>query len=353
GPIDCRKMAVDWPSDASPLFSRTPLYVAEDGTATLMFRRISDRWVTDMVADVDGAVRMAMMRVRGSNETSGVTGCATSDPGYRWPRYALGVRGADSEGTDLTTHQGLITGSVESGEPEVFRHYTDGLVRSWFISESLVAWEDATTFQVYASPWSDSESLVTAPPTDPDNLHANQVRWWKDALFWKTNAATIHGINIWTANEGARPFIRWVGDPNRGAADLGTDGVDLVWAYGEGAVPPTSYAARSIMTAPYTTDSATVHATARRLRSDPDECIGCDFFEVGCGYAAHRAAPSVMVVRLSDGWSWRVPSVWPDAWPEWALGVTCDEVFVYGRMDGAYNIARIRLDSLGPGEAPD
>ncbi|MCC6528347.1 MAG: hypothetical protein IT373_37225, partial [Polyangiaceae bacterium] len=317
---------------------------------TLMFRRISERWVTDMVADVDGAVRMAMMWVKGATDW----GCALTDPGYRWPRYALGVRGADSEGTDLTTHQGLITGNVESGQPEVFRHYTDGLVRSWFISESLVAWEDATTFQVYASPWSGSESLVTAPPTDPDHLHANQVRWWQDALFWKTNAATIHGINIWTANEGARPFIRWVGDPNRGAADLGTDGVDLVWAYGEGAVPPTLYATRSIMTAPYTTDSGTVNATARRLRSDPDECIGCDEFQVGCGYAAHPAeGNNVLVVRISDGWSWRVPSVWPGDVLSYALGVTCDEVFVAGTVSGVHNIARIRLDSLGQGEAPD
>lgn len=35
------------------------------------------------------------------------------------------------------------------------------------------------------------------------------------------------------------------------------------------------------------------------------------------------------------------------------IGVTCDEVFVLGRYGGVWNIARIRLDSLGPGIAPD
>jgi hypothetical protein len=36
-----------------------------------------------------------------------------------------------------------------------------------------------------------------------------------------------------------------------------------------------------------------------------------------------------------------------------ALGVTCQDVFAVGYIGDHSNIARVRLDSLGPGTAPD
>ncbi|MBI4955296.1 MAG: hypothetical protein HY908_24950, partial [Myxococcales bacterium] len=194
GSVDCRKMVVDWtPAHAFAIYSQAPLYVHDDGTPTLMFRRISERWITDMIADADGPVRMAVMRVRGSQETAGGSGagCSLGSPGYRWPRFALGVQGHDSEGDWLTSpHQGALAGTVDSPKPEVFRHYTDGRVRSWFMSADYIAWGNSTDFKVVASPWDETEIDVTSPPDDPDHLHANQVRWWKDALFWKTNGGS-------------------------------------------------------------------------------------------------------------------------------------------------------------------
>jgi hypothetical protein len=35
------------------------------------------------------------------------------------------------------------------------------------------------------------------------------------------------------------------------------------------------------------------------------------------------------------------------------IGITCEEVFATGQIDGKITMARIRLDSLGAGMAPD
>jgi hypothetical protein len=125
----------------------------------------------------------------------------------------------------------------------------------------------------------------------------------------------------------------------------------MVWSYGEGKLPnETTYPIRSVMTSPFTTDPDAV--VPRRLRSEPPFAMGVDGWEVGCGYAAHYAGYFLLVVRLSDGWSWQVPNA-PGRSFGRAIGVTCEEVFGLGDFGDHGNIARVRLDSLGPGEPPD
>jgi hypothetical protein len=159
------------------------------------------------------------------------------------------------------------------------------------------------------------------------------------------------GINVWDANNGFRPFIRWNGDTSRGAGNLGTDGVDLVWSYGEGKGPGEEpYPIRSVMTAPYTTDPDAV--VPRRLRSQLANDIALDSWKVGCGRAVHFGALGLQVVRLSDGWSWEIPYA-PNRGIHTPIGITCDEVFALGSVGDHSTIARVRLDSLGPGTAPD
>ena len=163
-------------------------------------------------------------------------------------------------------------------------------------------------FVMYGYPWDMStETVVASAAADPENLHAGQLVVSGETVFWGT--ATLHrtGINVWDPQGGARPFIRWVGDYTRGAGDLGTDGVDLVWGYGEGKLPnDTNYPVASIMTAPFTNDPTALQA--RRLRSLPHGRIGGNQFEVGCGHAAYSAWDDILVIRLSDGWSWVVPN---------------------------------------------
>jgi hypothetical protein len=98
---------------------------------------------------------------------------------------------------------------------------------------------------------------------------------------------------------------------------------------------------------------------ARRLRSQLSSVVtlGVDPWVVGCGYGARASGGSedIQVVRISDGWSWLIPNQLqaPGFVATRALGLTCDEIFVWGVVDGTYSVARIRLDSLGPGLPPD
>jgi hypothetical protein len=122
-----------------------------------------------------------------------------------------------------------------------------------------------------------------------------------------------------------------------------------------------SYVNRSVWTSPFSTDPNKL--VPRRLRSDPQTAYYVNF-AVGCGYAAHNLQPpdGLLIVRLSDGVSWILPNdlVGDTGW-RWdkAIGMTCDEMFATVAAiptPGAklvYTIARVRLDALGPGLAPD
>jgi len=101
------------------------------------------------------------------------------------------------------------------------------------------------------------------------------------------------------------------------------------------------------MTAPFTTDASRLEP--RRLRSYPGAHIGLRVYQVGCGYALHDGGKGkLFVVRLSDGWAWFIPDVLGRDL-QVPLGITCDELFAAANIDGKLTIARIRLDSLGPG----
>jgi hypothetical protein len=187
-----------------------------------------------------------------------------------------------------------------------------------------------------------------------------------EAIFWEVGGLTYRGVMAWTEAAGQRSLIRYPGDYTQGAGNFGTDGVDLVWTYGQGKGPSDwNYPTREIMTAPFTTDPETVKATARRLRSDLGR-IGIEPFGVGCGFAGRTfevdadagsaASLDLLIVRLSDGVSWIVdaPPISTGVAFMSALGFTCEEVFAKVQFaDDAVTIVRIRLDSLGSGIPPD
>jgi hypothetical protein len=212
----------------------------------------------------------------------------------------------------------------------------------------------APSFSVDVFPWSLSpDTHITSPSEDPENLKSAQHVVIGDVVFWTAGNNYRQGIDVWDATNGVQPFVRWIGDDTKGAADLGTDGVDLVWTYGEGKQPSeVQYPTRSIMTAPFTTDPAAL--VPRRLRSQPYPYLGPTQFEVGCGYAAHPGgANDVLVVRLSDGASWLIPYAPPDFNASKPIGLTCEHVYVFGRFEGRDSIIRVKLDSLGAPMPPD
>jgi hypothetical protein len=106
------------------------------------------------------------------------------------------------------------------------------------------------------------------------------------------------------------------------------------------------------MTAPYTTEPGAV--ASRRVRTEQGPGFDVVYFQVGCGYAARSNGEHIRVVRLSDGQSWVLSNALTDAWG-WTepLALTCTELFATVRSSGVTRLARVRLDSLGSGIAPD
>jgi hypothetical protein len=79
--------------------------------------------------------------------------------------------------------------------------------------------------------------------------------------------------------------------------------------------------------------------------------------QVGCGFATRQSPGGLRVLRLADGVSWFLPlqgAQW--AWGE-AIAATCTyfyaSVLALERGQWISTIARVRLDSLGPGLPPD
>jgi hypothetical protein len=147
----------------------------------------------------------------------------------------------------------------------------------------------------------------------------------------------------------------------------------MVW--NEGLLPyqdglETIFPNLSIVTSPFTTTAAGL--VPHVLRSDiVAASFGSEPWITNCGYAIRyserKPTPGaydagVFVVRLSDGQAWVLPSNTagpsvPLGWQK-PLAVTCDEVFglVSARQDGgpwSLNVARVRLDALGPGIPPN
>jgi hypothetical protein len=154
-----------------------------------------------------------------------------------------------------------------------------------------------------------------------------------------------------------RDLVSYGADPEHEAVDIGTDGTDMVWIESSGARDGglADWPVIDIMTAKYTTDAATVASQKRRVRSELGS-TGASPFIVGCGYAA-RAASSrqlgtgIRLVRLADGRSWWFGGTLIDATEP--IAITCSELFMNANDRSNTDVVRIRIDSLGPGDAPD
>ena len=352
--VECRAMVTDWTTSGSTM-SLFPRFANWNGTPHLLFRRFNADYHLELVAEIDGVVKNAIMRVKAPGETGSNFGCVTGLQDLGEGRWALNARGHDSLGDyALSPHRGGIGGTVGVLQPELLAHNTDSIAYTFRVSADWLMRVGAPGSVVNVTPWSLSpDTYVVSPPDDPENFKGGQFEVVGDAVFWSTGTLFAHGINLWTPAGGVQIFERYPGDYTRGATDFGTDGVDMVWARGEGKDPAEyQYPTRDLMTAPFTTDPQTMQP--RRVRSVVRPTIGTEQWVVGCGYAAHHGGNNDhMVVRLSDGVSWTIPMIFPDFNAYKAIGLTCDEVFLLGRYDGRDTIVRIRIDSLGPGAPAD
>jgi hypothetical protein len=208
--------------------------------------------------------------------------------------------------------------------------------------------------------WANPASTTSVHASPDDGLLETYASFAGGALFWNASAGCVSRLKVWTAAGGTQDFVTF-GNANsaEGAADIGTDGTDLVWVQGSGGCSPQTllYASASIMTAPFVTDPRQLHP--RRLRSEIPNGVGVSRFVVNCGYAARQTANGIRVVRLADGVSWQLSADGRLSWQwEIPIALTCSELFaqVSARPDGGpgrTQYARVRLDSLGPGMPPD
>ncbi|MBX3191752.1 MAG: hypothetical protein KF819_32480, partial [Labilithrix sp.] len=201
--------------------------------------------------------------------------------------------------------------------------------------------------------WADGAKLPSLWSAKQDSgLQQGIPVFAKGAAFWPSSSHRYHKVKVSTPTTGARDFLTAGMVTHHGYGDLGTDGIDMVWIEAQGRVTETGpFDTYTIMSAPFTTDPAQV--TPRRLRSEEGPSFDVRHFIVGCGYAARSNGLQIRVVRLSDGQSWTLPSGGATlAWSN-PLAVTCTELFATVHVGPATRLARVRLDSLGPGIAPD
>jgi hypothetical protein len=323
----------------------------------MMFRRFMKDYWYEVVADADGPVRSALLEAGPCYTTK-----SHADQGkviYRVLDHPSSLE--DKSG-------GAIGGDVDDLRPKVYA--MPGYRPSSFLSHEY--WVGPRAFvesvgpdRIRSFPSGDVIATIVSAPGDADLSYSN-YRWRGDDLFWRGNSSLRNVVKVWTAAEGVRTLIGHGDDATRSSSGFGTDGVDMVWseAYGRTNTQVKIYDNYEIWTAKYTAAPVQLEATKRRLRS---EYLGShpERNTVGCGYTAHKIYPpsswgksGFRLTRLSDGVSWEVTT--PDEATIFTglrfgepLAITCDEIFVLGAVASHFEVARIRLDSLGPGLPPD
>jgi len=347
----CRSVVADWTSSHTPLALDARFALAPGGIAQLALTRIatdaSPPYVMHLVAEVDGPVRNAVARVVRAGEDPGNPGCYLGTSAIGGGKYVFRVVGHDTSGKrSASKHEGVLGGDVGDLPPRVLAHRTDGRHFGWVVGARWLVRLDSG-LRLAARAWGEGDDAwMNVDGPELGTLMPGRPVVSGAAIFFPVMSGARVGLVVWDAEHGSRPLLGWIGDGTRAAGDLGTDGKDLVWSYGElkGTGKPPS---RSLMTAAFTTDAASLQP--RRVRSDPGTGIEGNAWVVGCGMAAHTSGGGgITVVRLADGRSWSVPGRSSNFALEAPIGLTCDEVFAPGLLNGRTSIAAVRIQSLPP-----
>ncbi len=342
----CRQIVTNWapPDDAGDTKVIGLSGMVENDKATLAFARFSASSIFQLVGDADGPTRQAVVYPRSGS-------CYLNDASIIGNKV---IYSTSRQKTSAIYRWGAIGGDVDR-VPLVLESYGDGVSRGYAAGPNAYVTFPAHALRTWASP-----STLLANVSTPSPGEAAHYAFVGDAMFFNFGNLAFHRISLYTPDAGTRDFVSYGNDVSKGAADFGTDGKDMAWTEAAGRTSTQEpWAKIDIMTAPFTTDPSAVEK--RRLRSEATS-IGAAPFLLGCGYAAHEFSSATegtgtRLVRLADGRSWRFTLVKADAGQSWVftgpLAVTCDEIFVKFHRGVQFNVARIRLDSLGPGDPPD
>lgn len=319
--VDCREMsnavgAPEW-----------GVSIHDGGVSLEAFEPIGDGGAI-VVAEADGPVHQAIM-----STDSFCGGLFLGDVGGG--KFSLDFYFGAS-----TTPSYVVAGDVDDFRPSLVAKLEDG--GSDIAVGSLGLLEMAyPEFRLYS--WQDPGRYTTL---------GGMVGYWPafttDAIFW--SAGDGQEVRTYTSAGGMSTLFTAPGEYTQYAADLGADDHDLVWVEGQNwDQSKEMYSTAAYYTSPYTTNpSALGH---RRLTSETPIGVGDSYTKVGCGYAVRLSGnDGIRVVRISDGTSWILSRDPPGYGFVEPLGVTCDEVFAWiGIGAGGVSIARVRIDSLGPG----
>jgi len=342
---DCRLMANDEvPGNKNAPAGAESARVKMDGSVVLgAYRSVQPDWEYEMIVDADGAVHTAYLLTDPHH-------CLFAKPTIQGDRYAMRVyEFASSYGG------GFIASEWGSGPlaPRLAVHLPATSAHSVYAGPFAIL--DLTagfTFDQYA--WADGARLPSLWSAAQDNgLQQGIPVSTEGAIFWPSDNLSYQKTKVYTPSSGVRDFLSAGMVTTRGYDDLGSDGKDLVWLDAQGRTTDTGpYDTLTITTAPFTTEPSQL--VPRRLRTEQGPGFGASHFQVGCGYAARSNGQHIRVVRLSDGQSWILSNALTDPWG-WSepLALTCTELFATVLDSGVTRLARVRLDSLGPGIAPD
>lgn len=348
----CRKVKFNWapPTDAlrQMMGPVEDAWVDDNGKAWIALRPNTGALRLNLVAEVDGPVHAAVSQAI-------TRSCQLTDEGLSGHNvifYARQTEPIDTGGY-RTIRTAALGGSVDK-IPALLESENHGIDNHYFAGpNAYLAYVELTLHS-----WTPGGPSAHLDEQDPGQV--GMVSFVGDTVFFPVGNLMYHRIKVYTPADGLRDFVSFGNDMNAGASDFGTDGVDMVWteAAGTRTAEMDRWTTINIMKAPYTSDPTKIQKT--RLRSEPYS-FGANPFTVGCGYAAHwystDTESGTRLIRLSDGVSWRFKKL-SDADGGTAaiftgpLAITCDEVFL-GYYGGPDQVARIRLDSLGPGDPPD
>jgi hypothetical protein len=324
-----------------------------DGHISLLSARYEESGTIRFVADVDGDVLVA---VRQQKSSRCVLNGALSDGEY----YAFQVLDSEAKGALSEYGGGVIGGRLDVIRPKVLEHLHDAVPHAYVAGGpglltvsggmKLLSWNDGAVLKTFSS-----------PPEDVGLSRSYQF-FHADALFWAASGG-VNKQKVHTDAGGTTDIVSFGNDFSNGAADLGTDGQNLVWMEGYNRTTTSGiYPSIAAVVSPYTTNPTQIQK--RVLRTDLSAYpFGTSPFVVGCGYAARtnervvdgQNRAGLLLLRLSDGGLWFLPSGSNVEWG-WSrpLAITCDEIFVKvtekptPTAKPRSNVARVRLDSLGP-----
>lgn len=341
--LACRRIKKKWEGLSGRREFIAPDTVAfsrAGGALVLATLQYHGRNAVYLMSEIDGP---SLVAVRGSLDGS----CVVSGHSGGGERYTFAV--SERVGpNDLINPPAAIGGDLGSLKPRLLvkKPPTTSIFLDTFAAGNLgFIMNGPGPLEVYS--WD-------TPPTLQRSLSGHgrysfvEVR--DDYFFYAADQASPTE-RIWTPEGGDQHLLGDGADRSRAAADLNTDGVDWVWAEGEGRTTGT-YPVVKVVTSPFTRDASKLQK--RVLRTDLGQgMIAASRFAVGHGFAGHfgqrpNGDEGVMIVKLADGAGWFLPG--PNGAPvifQHALAFTRDEVFTLVRDEHGTNVYRVRLDSLG------